>query len=449
MKKLYFLFAAGLYSLGVAAKTTSIGSPDVYPHFDPQVLVTGTTPANVRIVGETYFTFNGAAFEAVDSTTFSYSNGRGGLLTADEFDDKYVNFDESYTYVYTAGTYHNSQKRFQSYDVNNNSQMYSYQKWKEIGVATPYWKDFGRYEYTYNPAKLVTSAVFELWHDGGIWEDHAVYDNVYDLDNNVIEMNSTDRNILFSYDADNRMIQRTDIVAYGLTGFWENDQKVDFTYGADGKLAYYIISKWHNNTWNDSAKLAYNYNGQDILETVESVWNGSSWANSGVNEFAYDGAHNKLSDVRMNWDDASNAYINAYRTDWTYNSFDQPTTVSTNTWNTGSASWQYSTDDYQLHLYYETYSPTGIHQLPQAGVAMRLYPIPAQDVLNIDMTWEKAQPYSLSVFDMQGRQLKSFSEPAATNVQKSIPVNDLPAGNYFIKISGTIGQHIEKFTVNH
>jgi hypothetical protein len=450
MKKIYSVYIVSLLALAASAKTTSISVPDIYPHFNLQAIVTSPDAPHIRIIGQTYLTYNGSAFEAVDSTTYSYSGGRGGLLTPDELSDKYTNFDESIIYAFNAssGNYSSELMRRQTFDANNNSVLYSYFDWKVQGVPVPYWKDSWRYHYDYNSANMIESCIRQRWIDGGIWEDHVVYENIYDANDNVSEMNANGYTILFSYNVDNKIIQRTDNVSAGWGGPWLSNHRVNFTYDSNGRLDNYVIQIW-NGGWVDSVKLSYTYNASDIVAATESLWLNNTWTNSGINNFTYDVNHNRLSDVRLNWDAGQGAYVNAYRTLYTFNSNNQPTKVITSTWDAGGSSWQFTTDDYQLRYYYEAYSPTDVHEVEASKLDMAIYPIPAQNEVNVDMKWETAQPYTISIFDVQGKLWKNFMEPATTTAHKNIGVNDLPSGNYFIKISGKEGQRTQKFTVFH
>jgi hypothetical protein len=449
MKKIYSVYIVSLFALAASAKTTSISVPDVYPHFNLQAVLASPDAPHIRIVGQTSLAYNGNGFEAVDSTTYSYSNGRGGLLTPDELSDKFTNFDESITYKYSisSGAYRNDLKRVQTFDANNNSVLYSYQNWNE-NLPVAYWKDYFRYHYVYNSGNMVEKCEYQRWLDGNIWEDHTVYENFYDANNNVAEMNSTGYTILFSYNADNKIIQRTDNITIDMGGPWISDHQVNFTYNADGKLENYVIQIWAGG-WVDSVRLSYTYNGQDVVAAAESLWLNNAWINSGINNFTYDLNHNRLSDVRLNWDAGQGAYVNAYRTLYTFNNNNQPTKVITSTWDGGSASWQYTTNDYQLRYYYETYSPTNVHEMEPTKLNLSIYPIPAQNEVNVDVNWQTAQAYTISVYDIQGKLWKSYVEPTSTTSHKNIGVSDLPSGNYFIKVSGKEGQRTQKFTVVH
>ncbi|MDX9696294.1 MAG: T9SS type A sorting domain-containing protein [Bacteroidales bacterium] len=64
-----------------------------------------------------------------------------------------------------------------------------------------------------------------------------------------------------------------------------------------------------------------------------------------------------------------------------------------------------------------------------------VYPNPARNYLNIDLSWENAGETILSIFDINGRQ---YIENRFSNSE--IDISGLPAGIYFIRLTTSIGQ---------
>ena len=101
MKNIYSCLLALLVLPSVAlAKSTGISVPNIFPHYGSGSAGNVVGSNQSRIIAQTYLVFDGSAFVPVDSITYSYSFGRGGQLSTDDFNDNFVSFDESYTYLF-------------------------------------------------------------------------------------------------------------------------------------------------------------------------------------------------------------------------------------------------------------------------------------------------------------------------------------------------------------
>lgn len=67
----------------------------------------------------------------------------------------------------------------------------------------------------------------------------------------------------------------------------------------------------------------------------------------------------------------------------------------------------------------------------QANIALKIYPNPVVDQLNIESNFEQGE-LQLEISDMQGRVVHSEQQPAYTNIQ--LPLSHLPAGMYLLRI---------------
>lgn len=67
----------------------------------------------------------------------------------------------------------------------------------------------------------------------------------------------------------------------------------------------------------------------------------------------------------------------------------------------------------------------------QANIALKIYPNPVVDKLNIESNFEQGQ-LQLQISDMQGRMVHSEQQPANTNIQ--LQLSHLPAGMYLLRI---------------
>jgi hypothetical protein len=94
--------------------------------------------------------------------------------------------------------------------------------------------------------------------------------------------------------------------------------------------------------------------------------------------------------------------------------------------------------------------PTGIISEKENAVnGIVLYPNPSSDLLNINFTATKQSNVSFEIIDVLGKQVyaESFTAQVGSNL-RSVFVNKLKDGLYFVKIQNENGQTIERFVKN-
>ena len=89
---------------------------------------------------------------------------------------------------------------------------------------------------------------------------------------------------------------------------------------------------------------------------------------------------------------------------------------------------------------------TGITLLASGKINFNLHPIPASDVLTVDLTFEKAQNFSIEIFNVIGEQISSETFNANAS-RTGIDVSGFAAGNYFCRIVSQEGVVSKRFVV--
>ena len=89
---------------------------------------------------------------------------------------------------------------------------------------------------------------------------------------------------------------------------------------------------------------------------------------------------------------------------------------------------------------------TGITDFNNVEVSM--YPNPASNYVNVEVTSSDAQDFNAKVVDMMGKTVYTdiFSHNGGTELYQ-IPVNDLAKGVYFLHLNSSNGNHVQKFIV--
>ncbi|HXC05871.1 MAG TPA: T9SS type A sorting domain-containing protein, partial [Bacteroidia bacterium] len=90
---------------------------------------------------------------------------------------------------------------------------------------------------------------------------------------------------------------------------------------------------------------------------------------------------------------------------------------------------------------------TGLAPDP-SEIKLQVFPNPANDVLNISFFAGSGQTAKISILSILGTEVYSESVLASGNFHKTIPVQDLPNGLYFIQISAGHTQHTVRFVKN-
>ena len=244
-----------------------------------------------------------------------------------------------------------------------------------------------------------------------------------------------------------------------------------YTYDAQGRQASYTSRYYHNNVPHtfttyfsydsqgriDSSLMApsaltvdsYDASGYLSVELSE-VWDTTYWRTTGRTVYSYDSLHQHLTSIQMN-SDGNGGWVNARRYQATFDSYRNRTWYATNSWDTATHSWYVSGNDHEVYYYYEVYTPdtipSGIAQIAPAG-EVRIYPVPAADMLSLDLQWTEAQAATATIYDLSGRKQSQWTLPNTATYHGYIPVSQLAGGAYTLSIKGTSGGSISRtFTI--
>lgn len=129
----------------------------------------------------------------------------------------------------------------------------------------------------------------------------------------------------------------------------------------------------------------------------------------------------------------------------TYNQYGQPDTITELL--SRSALFPDTVSKRERHIY-EIYWPTNTEIINKADVSLILYPNPSSDIITIRADVKEGSDFYVAIYNMNGNVVKSWTEKSTSSVYlKSIPIIDLPSGNYILKIDGKDAQGVSRFTV--
>jgi hypothetical protein len=81
--------------------------------------------------------------------------------------------------------------------------------------------------------------------------------------------------------------------------------------------------------------------------------------------------------------------------------------------------------------------------MDEAAAEMKMYPIPATDILNIETSFNENAQIAACIFSTDGRLLRKWTYKQAPHHKYIIPVTDLLHGNYVLTLSDG-GQPVSK-----
>jgi hypothetical protein len=404
-----------------------------------------------RLIAASHWVNNGAMFQPSDSTYYTYLvNTRGGDLTHT------LKYDNGTTWTFLGDTaFSNTWYYQQDFDANNNITGTTISQWN--GAA---WVPYSKTINTYSSANLLTSSIYQTWN-GSSWStisrdvysylpNNKLQSDQYQLWNTLtLHYDATSQKNYF-YDASNHLINETDVNLAGGSPTYTN-------------------------------QIAYSYLGNNLLSTTYTTWDGAAWINTKMYTSVYDTtSNNRISMQTQHWDatsmvwvsdslalytnftsatsnlprtetdqymDTSGMWVNYRQYTYAYNSYNQLTSAVGESYNV-SVGWEFSSGDPMARYYYGPYSVvSGVKNISNTNGDAKVYPVPAQDMLHIDLSWNEAQAATISITDMSGKVVRQWNAPYGTEYRGGVSVNSLSAGVYMIKVSGEKGEIVKQMVV--
>ncbi len=234
----------------------------------------------------------------------------------------------------------------------------------------------------------------------------------YDYPSNQV-VNVTKRFV--SYDGNDRL--KKDSSRAFKNNVWKDNSILNYTYDPSGKLVYINDARpVLGNTLHHY--YFYNNKGYKIKDSICDFDWPATYAKTTYSYYA---------NGQLATDTSFSVNNIIYATVYTYTPFGY---ISSET----SLSPSF-TPTQRIRYIYENYWATGVQEATINNDKLSLYPLPASDVLTIE--WQPENPCSLQgrIIDMQGRELKSWTDEANGLYRKDINTSNLPSGLYYINIS--------------
>lgn len=389
-----------------------------------------------------------------DSTTYTYTGGKGSLIHTVTFDGALVGFTHFETAItwrsWQQSAYALYKKQNQLFDTEGRIASIYTASWN---TSLLQWENTVSDTFTYGTNHLIATKTSRTWA-AGIWAPDTLLSYNYtgtQLTEVIIQFWNTNshawnnaRKQLFSYDANGYLLVTETQLWQSIA--WNPDYRISVTLDTVIKIITQKFFKYIGNTWQMEDEYIDKYYYQDSVMPNPEVHRklntaNNSWYIHQVVGKGYTASKKEKERYYNLWDTATNGGINDRRYLWTFGQDDQVAGFQSDFWAINQSAW-YKINAMRLH-----YQPFLKVSAPSAAkLPFTLYPIPAANILYINLPPIQAQTYSMSIYNINGALLRNWTYSAATP-QHAIPVGDLPIGTYMLTISTPAAQGTQPFII--
>jgi hypothetical protein len=413
-----------------------------------------------RLIGSAHWTSNGATFSPSDSATYSYSNARGGSMDLDPThvdavsnNMNMMSFDSSFTY--TGDSLDKSTYTVQTFDANNNVTKMTTNVWD---TATSTWVHSTSHLYTYNSSNMVTSDILQVWNDS-VWVPSSQHAYSY----NAAGMLFIDQYSTWYVDSTfHPASQKTYYYDGSMNQTFETDQawvsgspvytnQWARTYSSTNQLLTTTHNTWSGTSWDPASRYTHVYDTVgNPLTLMFEPYNSTShiFEHGTLNVYSnYTSAHLPQTVIHKTWNTGTSTWDNNSQYTYLYNTFNQVTNVIGESWNIVGM-YEFANGDPMYHYYYQTYSPLSVKTV-SSNDNVKIYPVPANNMMHVDLNWATAQSATISLIDVTGNVVRQWNTPTSTQYSSAVSVNGLATGMYIVKIAGEKDQVVKQIVVAH
>ncbi|MBC7555037.1 MAG: T9SS type A sorting domain-containing protein [Taibaiella sp.] len=422
----------------------------------PVLLIESAQAQLSRLISQAHWSNTGAVFVAVDSTDYKYnSNTRGGDLK------RTLKYDEGTTMLATDTSFINSSQVLQTFYTSTDgaggyADNIKYKATRVWNLFSGTWVNSNNYYYTYNSDGTMRTMIYQTW-GGSSWIN--VSQNIYTYSgglqsdkyltwNGATFVLASQKNYI--NDA-GRVTDQTDVTI--VSGTPTYTQSYHYDYDSAGRTTTASYNVYNGTSFVPNNQYAYTYDGTgNRLTSTYSLYNTTTgaWDNNTLKIYSdFTAGHNPKTEINQKWDTTGGgSWYNVMQFTNTYNSQEQLTSMMGISWNTAGF-WQYRSGDPMAMYHYGTYFPAAVADVNTANGVVNIFPVPAQNTINISLNWNEAQAFSVAIFDINGRTVQQWNVPTTSQYTTTINAENIPAGNYIVKIGGAKGQVTKQIVIVH
>ncbi len=396
--------------------------------------------AQLRLTSIANAQMQSGVFTPTDSTAYNYQ----GTMTSN-MKTGIINYDSAIQYLYVSGSYKNNLLKLQSFNGIDSVTLYREYNWADTSSS---WVSNLDVSTNFDMASNLPTSRNVMYVGGA---DYNLYYHYGTFTDTILQVNSTldtVNRVIHSYDSWNLLINTLiqNWVHTPMPGF-QNLFETDYSYSVSNLDSNELVRNWDltTMTWLKYSVTKYTYDASNRRAKVNysTYVPGTGLVPSTMDSNVFDSYNNVIISTRSLYDTGSHTYQFYNQHVWSYDT-SRPLVLTSYSW-TGTAFASLNGQDNQTHWHYAPY--LYITPLNKAVGSFDIFPIPAQTVLNIRMKWDEPQPFTISIYDMQGRIYMHSMQSANPDFQKAIPVAGLPSGNYIVRIKATNTDLKGQFTI--
>lgn len=317
------------------------------------------------------------------------------------------------------------------------------------------WENGYRYTYSYNVDGILSKVTKGQFYDSILYNNYQsfYYYNSDGTVNQIIGQRNikdtlwkNDQREQFTYTPNKKVAKRTienwngmnwnyqnlenntydtkgnlthQLLQYYFMGIWYNSSQALFTYNSNGTIALSVLQGWNSvtNAWENSLRSSYSYTQSDKIQTLDvEDWNNSYWVNRTAATYTYDSSNNLSDILTLFWIDSTWKYSN--RETYLYNANGTLYRILSESW---FGKWENSSQET-----YTYFLPAGVNDyLRIKGIVV--YPNPSNGEITIQVE-KSEQALDVILTDLKGSIISAWK-----NTSK-MDIGNLEQGIYLLKV---------------
>lgn len=375
-----------------------------------------------------YSNQTGAPLTLSLKTQYSYSGARGSSPDNKEilYDNKDEYYDQNNPNRVSARTTH-------TYNSNNAMEeqvIYSY------SPITSQLEPNSKLLNTYVNGMLDSVTAYQYHPTQKVYEVQSTGKYMYDANGNMIKEQGYDIGtgavlgvVEHDYDVNNRVLR--DSSYFFNNGVPQTTYVINYAYDNNGNLITASYSDHSSGTKVDAGIRHYYYYANGLLkgDSAGALAPGDVYRNA----YEYNAQAMLVGDTNVNIRNISGGAVYADSTigSYQYTSFGHLETDEHIRYSMNSTLNIYH--DSNRH-FYAMYFPVSTGAVAQQGADLIAYPIPSSDFVNIKLELPEPTHITARIVNVQGQTVKQWSDDATETYYKSIKVDNLMTGNYYLVV---------------
>jgi hypothetical protein len=204
---------------------------------------------------------------------------------------------------------------------------------------------------------------------------------------------------------------------------------------------------WNASTasWQNVKRNTYftGFIGQQLI-THDEEWDTTShaWLLKARHTYSYDLAGNIVAHLFENYQATNNSFDTSYIESYGFNTYKQLTSHARFYWQSGQ--WVVTAQSEMELYYYESLLPSSVSNMAIADFDLKLFPIPATDLLSFSIFGKEKKVYQSCITDVQGRVYDQRTFTVSGLFKGEIDTRRMPSGQYLLTIRDASGTSLSR-----